>query len=495
MKTAIGVVLSVLCSGLAVAARGPVVQVTSAPTGACNVTETRIVVSGADVGEVWACDLVDVGAPGRPMLQRIWTQVPISADVSVATGILPIGNGGTGIDASTMGGAFVRVADDGSAFVISNVSEDVNGAFFAEDVQFGALRNGVVFWGTGENRVKLSGSEAGPDETSWTLRVPAELPTEAGEAIISTTVAGDDEQTIWGYPGRAESVRTNGAAWIQADANQDGTGNEIQFDPDGDGTGEAHIDSLGQYFGAAVSAGGLGFFGAGLSTTGNQTIQASGTVTLRADMNQDGTGAEIDIDPDGDGTIESYINAAGNFVGSVIGNASSSTTASALASNPSDCGSNAFATAIDASGNLTCSGGSTLAAAYRRGVVLRVNPTAATTTTAISEVLVGKMPPEASTITKCWVVPNGNVTGNNTNYQTVSVYGYDADGTNKVTVASFSTTIAGGGGWTQYVPRDFGSITNAARAANSVLTMEVTKTGTGQTFAANNVVACEYTTD
>lgn len=50
---------------------------------------------------------------------------------------------------------------------------------------------------------------------------------------------------------------------------------------------------------------------------------------------------------DGSGQV-----AATTFTGALVGNASTATT---LAANPTDCGANTYATAIDASGNLTCS--------------------------------------------------------------------------------------------------------------------------------------------
>lgn len=76
------------------------------------------------------------------------------------------------------------------------------------------------------------------------------------------------------------------------------------------------------------------------------------------------------------GTITATL--TGNVTGNLTGNAS---TATALASNPSDCAANTFANAIAASGNLTCAA-INLASADVTGVLPNANTTAASANTA-----------------------------------------------------------------------------------------------------------------
>lgn len=112
------------------------------------------------------------------------------------------------------------------------------------------------------------------------------------------------------------------------------------------------LDLLGNIVNADVNA------SAGIVDTKLATISSSGKVansattatstnTNSAIVARDGSGNF------GAGTITASLtgNVSGNVTGSVTGNSS---TATALAANPTDCGSNTYATTIDANGNLTC---------------------------------------------------------------------------------------------------------------------------------------------
>ncbi len=90
----------------------------------------------------------------------------------------------------------------------------------------------------------------------------------------------------------------------------------------------------------------IGNFGSSPTAKG-ATISGQATIVLQpADATHPGS-----LKGAGSQTIEGPFTATSGFVGALTGNAS---TASALAANPSDCSAGEFATAIAASGNLTC---------------------------------------------------------------------------------------------------------------------------------------------
>lgn len=75
--------------------------------------------------------------------------------------------------------------------------------------------------------------------------------------------------------------------------------------------------------------------------------RAPAALRLTADSNNDGTGEIIELDPDGDGTIESSFNAAGDFSGKAA-------TATALAADPAACPANQFGNDTTTAGALVC---------------------------------------------------------------------------------------------------------------------------------------------
>ena len=95
----------------------------------------------------------------------------------------------------------------------------------------------------------------------------------------------------------------------------------------------------------------------------------------------------------------------------------------------------------------------------------------------LTEVVIGSISSTAYTVTRCEYLTSGALTANDTNYATLTVYGYNADGSNKVTIGSKTTKITGGSGnWTAMTSIPL-TLTNTARQAASILTIEVVKSG------------------
>lgn len=89
------------------------------------------------------------------------------------------------------------------------------------------------------------------------------------------------------------------------------------------------------------------------------------------------------------------------------------------------------------------------------------------------------------TITRCWVTSGGTITADNSNYARLRVYRRRAGV--QVVVAELNTQISGGGSWVAWTPIDMGALTTSAIASGDILTMEITKTGTGVTVPRCNV--------
>lgn len=90
--------------------------------------------------------------------------------------------------------------------------------------------------------------------------------------------------------------------------------------------------------------------------------------------------------------------------------------------------------------------------------------------------------PEDLTITDAFIEPAATLTASDTNYATVVLARRDANGGNKVTVASESTQTVGSGGsgsWSAFGPVSLGSLSNTSLTAGQKVTVEITKTGLG----------------
>lgn len=98
-----------------------------------------------------------------------------------------------------------------------------------------------------------------------------------------------------------------------------------------------------------VTASGIGTVAATVAAVGGSTAANVHAAELLANAATAANTTGAILKRDGSGQV-----AATTFTGALTGNATTAGTATALASNPTDCGSNTFATTIDASGNLTC---------------------------------------------------------------------------------------------------------------------------------------------
>jgi hypothetical protein len=90
--------------------------------------------------------------------------------------------------------------------------------------------------------------------------------------------------------------------------------------------------------------------------------------------------------------------------------------------------------------------------------------------------------PEDLTITDAFLEPAATLTASDTDYATVVLARRDANGGNKVTVASESTQTVGSGGsgnWSAFGTVSLGSLSNTSLTAGQKVTVEVTKTGVG----------------
>lgn len=111
-------------------------------------------------------------------------------------------------------------------------------------------------------------------------------------------------------------------------------------------TGILHSDSSGNLSSSLVTNSDVSA-SAAIADTKLDTISTSGKVSNSATTATNANTASAIVARDGSGNFS-----AGTITAALTGNAS---TATALAANPTDCGAGTKATAIDASGNLTCS--------------------------------------------------------------------------------------------------------------------------------------------
>lgn len=84
----------------------------------------------------------------------------------------------------------------------------------------------------------------------------------------------------------------------------------------------------------------------------------------------------------------------------------------------------------------------------------------------------------AETITAILLALDSALTADNTNNATITIRRRSSSGGSAVTVATFTTNVAGGN-FVAFAPKSLGAISNAALAAGEVLTVEITKGGTG----------------
>lgn len=99
--------------------------------------------------------------------------------------------------------------------------------------------------------------------------------------------------------------------------------------------------------------------------------------------------------------------------------------------------------------------------------------------TATAEVLVFRAPVAGKIVSAHLTATSGGVTANDTDYATVTVSKRDGAGGSATTIATYSSTVAGGG-MTQWVPKAL-TVTeaDATFAAGSIITVKITKPGSG----------------
>jgi hypothetical protein len=230
----------------------------------------------------------------------------------------------------------------------------------------------------------------------------------------------------------------------------------------------------------------------------------SGTIAVRIGNQWDcdavqtaTTASSLATDPTdcSSGSYATAIAANGNLTCSVISGSQISGavgTATALATNPTDC-SSGYATAIDAGGNLTCS---TLAAKERtrttdyQKIAADLNAAAAT-----AEAPVAKIPGYASTVVAAHFTPSAALTCSDTNYATITVSKRSAGGAATQLFQKQTKCTGGTGSWTQYAPVSLGSVAGGgadAMGADGVFTWQISKSGSGVVVPAG-VLTIEYT--
>jgi hypothetical protein len=99
--------------------------------------------------------------------------------------------------------------------------------------------------------------------------------------------------------------------------------------------------------------------------------------------------------------------------------------------------------------------------------------------------------PGPTTITAVYYVPDAALTANDTNYATLTLQRRNSDGTNPVTVATINTAITVApfsGNWLQWtaVPLTL-TQANLSLTAGQILTVQITKTGTGVVVPAGSL--------
>lgn len=87
-------------------------------------------------------------------------------------------------------------------------------------------------------------------------------------------------------------------------------------------------------------------------------------------------------------------------------------------------------------------------------------------------------------VSNVFYVPSAALTGDPTNNATILVQKRDGIGGAPVTVATLTTTVS----WAAFVPVSLGTITNAALAPGNVLTLSISKGGTGVVVPAGELI-------
>jgi hypothetical protein len=116
--------------------------------------------------------------------------------------------------------------------------------------------------------------------------------------------------------------------------------------------------------------------------------------------------------------------------------------------------------------------------------------------TAAGEWTIGMAPAEAITHIKAWLVPDAAYTANTNNYWTLTIYRRDSAGANPTVLYSINTKLSANGGtgsWTAYKPISFGTVSNAAQAADGTFTIGIVKSGGAN--APGGKIVVEYTVD
>ncbi len=99
------------------------------------------------------------------------------------------------------------------------------------------------------------------------------------------------------------------------------------------------------------------------------------------------------------------------------------------------------------------------------------------------------------TITDIYFEPSDDfTTSDEVNYHTFVIFRRDADATNKVTVASITTSPSGTGNWTKFVPESWGSLINTSLSAGQKLSYEIIVSGVGE-VTPSFMIVIEYTYD
>lgn len=92
------------------------------------------------------------------------------------------------------------------------------------------------------------------------------------------------------------------------------------------------------------------------------------------------------------------------------------------------------------------------------------------------------------TVSKVYFVPSANLTADNSNYATLAIAKRDGAGGGSSSVASKTTQVTGSGNLTAFVPLDLGTVSNASMTAGNVLTVAISKTGTGVVVPAGTFI-------
>jgi hypothetical protein len=96
--------------------------------------------------------------------------------------------------------------------------------------------------------------------------------------------------------------------------------------------------------------------------------------------------------------------------------------------------------------------------------------------------------PSAVQIVAVRYIPDAALTADASNNATITIKRRNADGTNAVTVAAVTTSVAGSGSWTQWVAVALTlTAANTSMAPGQFLTIAITKAGTGVVVPAGSL--------